>query len=93
MQPGLSKYNHLRYSPETWERWVNSPLMAFNRFKARDYRELLAETKFEIVRFDVEQGTTQDLAELDRIPIDPSFSRYSKEELAATHLFFVARKT
>ena len=91
-QSGLSKYNHLRYSPKSWARWVNSPLMSFNRFKARDYRELLEETKFEIVRFDVEGATEEDLAELEQIPIAKCFARYSKEELAAKHLFFVGRK-
>jgi SAM-dependent methyltransferase len=89
---GLSKYNHLRYSPAAWERWVNSPLMSFNRFKAPDYRQLLEETKFEIVRFDVEPGTKEDLAELDTIPIADCFKRYSREDLAAHHLFFAARK-
>jgi hypothetical protein len=92
MQDGLSKYNHLRYSPESWERWVNSPLMSFNRFKAPDYRQLLEETKFEIVRFDVEPGTAADLEELARIRVADCFARYSREELAARHLFFVARK-
>jgi SAM-dependent methyltransferase len=89
---GLSKYNHLRYSPEAWERWVNSPLMSFNRFKAPDYRELLEEAEFEIVRFEVDQGTKEDLAELDTIPIADCFKRYSREDLAAHHLFFAARK-
>src|SRR5206468_2228492 len=36
-QPGVSKYNQLRYSSETWERWINSRLMSFNRFRASDY--------------------------------------------------------
>ncbi len=92
MQSGLSKYNHLRYSPESWERWVNSPLMSFNRFKAPDYRQFLEEAKFDIVRFDIEPGTKADLEELDRTSIDRYFSGYSRDELAATHLFFVARK-
>ena len=89
---GISKYNHLRYSAESWERWVSSPLMAFNRFKARDYRELLEEAQFEIRRFEIEQGTAEDLKELAGIPIDPFFKRYSREELAAKNLFFVAQK-
>jgi SAM-dependent methyltransferase len=91
-QSGLSKYNHLRYSPEEWDRRVNSPLMSFNRFKGPDYRALLEEAKFEIVHFEVDQATREDLAELETIPVAKCFARYSKEDLGARHLFFVARK-
>jgi hypothetical protein len=88
----ISKYNHLRYSAEAWERWVSSPLMSFNRFKARDYRELLEQAGFKIQRFDIEQGNPQDLSEMKEIPIAPCFQRYTREELAAKDLLFVARK-
>lgn len=88
-QPGL---NQLRYSRETWERWINSPLMSFNRFRAPDYRELLEEPGFEIVHFEVEGGTPQDFKELKQIPIAECFKKYSREDLAAKHLFFVAQK-
>jgi SAM-dependent methyltransferase len=89
---GLPRYNHLRYSAETWERWVNSPLMSFNRFKARDYRELLEGASFQIRRFDIEEGTAEDLRELEKIGIAPCFKGYSRAELAAKDLFFVAQK-
>jgi hypothetical protein len=88
----LSRYNHLRYSAEVWERWVSSSLMSFNRFKARDYRELLEGAGFQIRRFEVEEGTPEDLKELDRIEIAPCFKGYSREELAVKNLFFVAQK-
>ncbi len=91
-QPGLSKYNQLRYTPETWERWINSPLMSYNRFRAPDYRELLEEAGFEIAHFEVEGGTPEDFKELETIPIAECFKKYRREDLAATHLFFVARK-
>ena len=88
----ISDYNHLRYSVDEWENRINSPLMSYNRFKAKDYRELLEEAGFELPVFEVEQGTEAHLKELDRIPIDPFFKRYTREELAARHLFFIARK-
>jgi len=88
----LPRYNHLRYSAETWERWVNSSLMSFNRFKARDYRQLLEGAQFQIQQFEVEAGTAEDLKELDRIKIAPCFKGYSRAELAAKDLFFVAQK-
>jgi len=88
----ISDYNHLRYSVDEWENRINSPLMSYNRFKARDYRELLEEVGFELPVFEVEQGTDTHLKELDQVPLDPYFKRYSREELAARHLFFIAQK-
>lgn len=91
-QPGVSKYNQLRYSTETWERWINSPLMSYNRMRAPDYRELLEAAGFEVAGFEIERGTEADLAELAQIPVAPCFQRYSREDLAAKHLFFAAHK-
>ena len=91
-QNGLSQYNHLRFSPFAWEKCVNSQLMSNNRLKARDYRELLDEAGFEAVHFEVDGPTAADLRELERIPVHGCFSRHSREELGAKHLFFVARK-
>jgi hypothetical protein len=91
-QPGLVKYNQLRYSPKTWERWVLSPLMSFNRLKAPDYRQLLEAAGFEIVHFEIEPGTAEELKELEQVRIAECFRGYKPEDLAARHLFFVARK-
>lgn len=89
---GLLKYRQLRYSPQTWERWINSPLMCFNRLRAPDYKELLENAGFEIRHFEVEPATPEELDELDRVQIAECFQRYTREDLAARHLFFVARK-
>jgi len=89
---GISHYNHLRYSPSTWKTFVNSRLISFNRLKAPDFREMLEGAGFGLPHFEVEHGTPADLAELDGLRIDPSFAHYSREDLAAKHLFFVARK-
>jgi SAM-dependent methyltransferase len=88
----ISRYNHLRYSPVVWRRLLSSPLMSFNRLKAPDYRELLTDAGFEIAVWEVEGGTAEGLADLDRVRIDRSFTRYAREDLAATHLYFAARK-
>ena len=92
LHTGVNKYRQLKYSPATWERWISSSIMHYNRFRARDYREMLEEAGFEVVHFEVEPPTAEDYAELDRIQIAPCFQRYSREELAAKGLFFVARK-
>ena len=88
----ISDYNHLQYSPEEWDNKINSALMSHNRLKARDYRELLENAGFTLPVFDVEVGTEAHLKQLDSIRIHPYFSRYSGEELAARHLFFIAQK-
>jgi SAM-dependent methyltransferase len=87
--PGL---NQFRYPQHSWERWINSSLMSFNRFRAPDYRDLLEKAGFDIVHFEVEGGTPQDFKELEKIPIAECFKKYSREDLAAKHLFFVAQK-
>jgi hypothetical protein len=88
----VDKYNQLKYSPETWDRWISSSIMHFNRFKARDYREMLEEAGFAVVHFEAEPATAADYAELDRIEVAQCFERYTREELAARALFFVAQK-
>jgi len=45
-----------------------------------------------VVHFEEEPATTEDYAELDRIEIHRCFQHYTREELAARGLFFVARK-
>jgi SAM-dependent methyltransferase len=88
----ITPYNHLKFSGKFWERWVNSSMMSFNRLKARDYLELLREAGFKIVHQEVNAPTPEDYAQLDRVKVHPDFARYSREELAAKHLFFVAEK-
>ena len=89
----ISIYNHLRYSKGLWSKLVNSDMMTFNRFKARDYREALEAAGFEIVAFEIEHGGPDDLRALRAVKVHPEFAaRYSEEELADKHLFFVARK-
>lgn len=86
------QYEHLSYSPETWEKWVNSSLMSFNRLKGPDYRELLEQTGFRLREFKLTGPTAEDLAELKRTRVHPCFSRYSEQELAARGVSFVAEK-
>lgn len=90
--PSLSKYNHLRYDKDDWEKNINTRLMSFNRFKSPDYRQLLEERGFEIAAFDVKGPTEGDLRELGSIPVSEDFSHLSREELGETFLFFAARK-
>ena len=90
LRPG--HYAHLRYSPAIWERCINSSLMSFNRLKGPDYRELLEQAGFRIREFKLTEPTPEDLAELKRTRVHPSFNRYSEPDLAARGVFFVAEK-
>ena len=89
---GNSPYSHLRFSPALWRACVNSRIMSFNRLKAPDFRSLLETAGFSLPHFEVERGTTADLARLDAVRVHSSFARYSREDLASKHLFFIARK-
>jgi SAM-dependent methyltransferase len=86
------QYEHLRYAPEIWEKWINSSLMSFNRLKGPDYQETLAQAGFRLREFKLTAPTEADLAELKRTQVHPCFSRYSEQDLAARGVFFVAEK-
>ena len=89
----LGQYEHLRYSPEVWEQWINSSLMGFNRLKGPDYRELLEQAGFRLREFNLTAPTAEDLAELKRTRVHPSFGRYSEQDLAARGVWFIAEKS
>ena len=60
--------------------------------KAHDYRQVLEPAGWVLETFDVAGPTEVELRQLDTVKIHRSFARYSREELAARNLFFVARK-
>ncbi len=86
-----SSYRHLRYSPEEWEKF-GSNLMYYSRLKAPDYRRLLEGAGFELPGWEINPGEASDYAALERMPIHECFSKYSRDDLAARHLSFAARK-
>lgn len=89
----LSRFNYLRYSERTWNRWFNSELMTYNRLRASDYAALFHGLPFEADIWKVDGGTPEDLQELDRITVSPDFARYDRRDLSSTHLTFVMRRT
>ena len=86
------QYEHLTPSPETWDNWINSSMMGFNRLKGPDYRETLEQSGFRIREFRLTAPTDEDLAELRRTDVHPSFKQYSEQDLATRGVFFVAQK-
>jgi SAM-dependent methyltransferase len=89
----LSRFNFLRYSKSTWERWFNSALMAYNRLRASDFRDLLQNLPLEPIVWDATPAAAADLEELNRIKVHPEFADYECPDLACPDLFFVLRKT
>jgi SAM-dependent methyltransferase len=89
--PGLSRYNFLRFSDRAW-RLVNSPLHYQNRLRSPDYMRLVREAGFEIL-VERPSGPSEDgLAELEALPLAPRFRGYGPDELGVTVLSFVARR-
>jgi SAM-dependent methyltransferase len=88
----ISPFYSLRYSEWFWEKFVKSPMVWYNRLKPRDYRQVLEQAGFVLAHFEVEPGQPEDFALLDRAKIHPMFARYTRDELAARALFFVAQK-
>ena len=85
----LSRFNFLRYSAKTWERWFNNSHMSYNRLHASDYAALLEGLPFKKIIWEVTPPSQDDIAELSRIKVHPEFSSYGLADLASTHLFFV----
>ena len=86
----ISFVNFLRYEEREWKLW-NNTIQYQNRMRAPEFVELAMQAGFEVVRVatHVRPGT---LEALDRMRIAPEFSRFSREEVAATTLDFVCRK-
>ena len=88
---GPEAYEHLQYSPDEWEKF-GSAIMYYTRLKAPDYRRLLEAAGFVIAEWDVTLGSTADYEALNRLRIHNCFSHYTRDDLAARHVFFAARK-
>jgi SAM-dependent methyltransferase len=89
--PGLSRYNFLRFSDRAWG-LVNSPLHFQNRLRSPDYLRLVREAGFELVSERSSGPSPEGLAELRALPLAPRFRGYTPEELGVTVLSFVARR-
>ena len=92
LDPSLSRFNFLRYSAETWERWFNNSHMSYNRLRASDYANLLYDLPFKKLIWEPTPPSPDDIAELSRIKVHPEFDTRDLIDLASTHLFFVLQK-
>lgn len=73
----ITPFNFLRFTGRQWK-YFNSPLTWLNRLRISDYRELLGEAGFEVVK---EKSSFGSETELARVPLAPEFQKYSKQDL------------
>ncbi|MGH3098347.1 MAG: class I SAM-dependent methyltransferase [Streptosporangiales bacterium] len=77
VDPSITQFNFLRYSPGRW-RLFNNSLHYQNRLRISDYRHVLAETGWEILD---EDSSRRPAEELRRVPVHTSFSGYAENDL------------
>jgi hypothetical protein len=83
----ITPYNFLRYTSDQW-RWRNSPLIWQNRLRISDYRTLLNDAGFQVVREENVSGKSEDLK---GVKLAPEFHGYRNEDLIVLHSFLLAR--
>jgi hypothetical protein len=83
----ISPMNFLQYSDSKW-RWLDSPLIPQTRLRISDYRRILVESGYEIVK---ETSKSAPPEQLDRVRLDPKFQKYTREDLLVIETWLVAR--
>jgi SAM-dependent methyltransferase len=86
----INQLHYLQYSESSWRKWNNAFLYQ-NRLRAIDFLDMAKRAGFTI-EIDTSRAKKERLAQLDAIRVDPSFARYSREQLAITSIDFVGRK-
>jgi SAM-dependent methyltransferase len=86
----ISFVNYLQFSERQWCRW-NNPIQYQNRLRAPDFLQLARENGLEILHEarHTRPGTREALATMK---LAPEFASYTREDLEATTIDFVARK-
>jgi len=86
----IDQLHYLQFSDAAWARWNNAFLYQ-NRLRAIDFLEIARAAGFAI-ELDTSRARPERLASLDKLAVDPSFKRYTREQLAVTSVDFVARR-
>jgi SAM-dependent methyltransferase len=85
----IHQLHYLQYSETQWAKWNNAFLYQ-NRLRAVDLTTIAAETGFRI-EIDTSEAKPERLRQLDSIRVDPSFARYSRDQLAITSIDLIGR--
>jgi Methyltransferase domain len=86
----ISQLHYLQFPEARWEFWNNAFLYQ-NRLRASDFTTMAKAAGF-TVEIDTSRPHPERLRQLDAITVDPSFTRYPREQLAITSIDFVARR-
>jgi SAM-dependent methyltransferase len=89
--PTVTAYNFLRYSDRRW-RIYNSAISYQNRLQHSEYLALFDRAGFDVVEEHPEDVGPRELAALESVPVDESFSGFDPKELAITSAHVVLRK-
>ena len=87
----LSVYNFLTYSKEKWEKY-NPSLMYQNRFRHKDYINIIRKTNFSIAEEIPTQPGKELLDEIKGLEINESYREYTIEELSIIGSIIILRK-
>ncbi|MFV3130371.1 class I SAM-dependent methyltransferase [Niveispirillum sp. KHB5.9] len=90
--PKLSRFNFLRYSSATWNRWFDNRFTPLNRLRPGDHARLLDGLPFERLAWRISGGGPRELEQLARIRLHAEFAHLPPSELAATNLTFLLRR-
>jgi SAM-dependent methyltransferase len=88
--PSISAYNYLRFEDRQWRLW--SPALQFqNRLRHSDHVRLLLDAGFEILAEDRVDGSAEDLALIDGLPLGSKFRNRDRHDLAVRGAFLTVR--
>ncbi len=87
----ISAINFLRYSAREWDKIAGNEYAYTNRLRPPDYFSILSEVAFTVVRKEKRQDSKRSLNE--QVPLDPSFSRYSRKDRESVELRVLLKKT
>jgi len=87
--PRIHQLHYLQFSDRTWQRW-NNHFLYQNRLRAVDFVRMAEDAGFTI-EIDTSRPSPERLRQLDALTVDPSFARYTREELAVTSIDMVGR--
>jgi SAM-dependent methyltransferase len=85
----IDQLHYLQFSDAAWKKW-NNRFLYQNRLRAVDFVRMAREAGFAI-EIDTSRPHPDRLRRLDAMRIDPSFARYTREELAVTSIDLVGR--
>ena len=84
----ITGFNFLKFSDSAW-RWLNNPMIPLTRLRIADYRKLVVDAGYTIIKEDNTCGAIEDLK---KIKLAPRFRNHSQEDLLVLFSWIVARR-